>query len=205
MALKPFLFPWKDLRINFAIAGIRSRLLLGCLETTMRSLLMLAMLALASVPAEARRFENSYVSFDLPDDWSCSLEDTEWVCRPPLDAQGRSALVVILTAKFVGPMDSPQTYLRHLEGLTRRNGVSVVTKPEERLIGSTIWLDGTFHNSELPGYDTRYLARIEGRVGVLVTFSAHRSAAAGAQAISNGIAETVEVNSYTARPELQRP
>jgi hypothetical protein len=31
--------------------------------------------------AEARTFANSYLSFDLPSEWACTLEGTEWVSK----------------------------------------------------------------------------------------------------------------------------
>lgn len=155
-------------------------------------------------PAEAKRFENSYIAFDLPDDWTCTLEDTEWVCKPPANASGQISMIVILTAKFVGPQDTPQSYLRHIEGLGGQAGVVVDRPARETLIGQVIWLDALLSNTEIEGYQTRYLARTEGKIGVLVTFSAHHSVASGAQAISDEVARSVEVNSYLARPELQQ-
>lgn len=155
-------------------------------------------------PASAKQFENSYIAFDMPDDWTCALEDTEWVCNPPADPNGKFPMMVILTAKFVGPDDSPQTYLHHIEELGERPGVVVNEPGRERLIGQVIWLDATLSNTEVEGYRTRYLARTEGRIGVLFTFSAHTSVTDTAKEISDRIARSVEVNSYTARAELQQ-
>lgn len=154
-------------------------------------------------PAQAKSFENTYVKFEIPDDWQCSLEDTEYVCKPPAGLDGKYSMIVILTAKEVGPMDSPQIYTQHLEDVGRQAGVETVRAPTSTLIGQVIWLDAIYKNSEVRNYQTRYLARTEGNLGVLVTFSAHLSVADQAQAISDQIAKSVQVNSYRARPELR--
>ncbi|SOE91494.1 hypothetical protein SAMN05446927_8422 [Caballeronia arationis] len=155
-------------------------------------------------PAQSKSFANTYVSFDMPNDWQCVLEETEYVCKPPAGPDGKYSMIAILTAKEVGPMDSPQLYIQHLQddvGTTA--GVETVRAPKSTLIGQVIWLDAIYLNSEVKNYQTRYLARTEGNLGVLVTFSAHLSVANQAQAISDQIAKSVQVNSYRARPELQ--
>jgi len=154
-------------------------------------------------PVEAKRFENAYVAFDLPDAWTCAREDDDWVCQPPPDARGKFSMIVILTAKLVGPDDSPQLYIEHLEEMGRQSGVNADERPRDRLIGQTRWLDATLRNSERPGYQTRYLARIEGRVAVMLTFSAHRTITGAAKPISDALARSVEVNSAYVRPEIQ--
>jgi len=155
-------------------------------------------------PIQAKSFANTYVSFDIPDDWQCSLEETEYVCKPPAGPDGKYSMIVILTAKEVGPLDSPQLYIQHLqEDVGAKAGVKTVLPPTSTLIGQVIWLDATYLNSEIENYQTRYLARTEGNLGVLVTFSAHVSVAKQAQVISDQIARSVQVNSYLARPELE--
>jgi hypothetical protein len=114
-------------------------------------------------------------------------------------------MIVILTAKFVGEEDSPQLYIQHLDKVGRRRGVEVDVPPKDTLLGRSIWLDASLWNSEVAGYKTRYLARTEGEVGVLVTFSAHRSVAAQATSISDQIARSVTINSENVRPELESP
>jgi hypothetical protein len=172
------------------------------LKRSLAALLGCSIVVGVGAPASAKHFENTYVGFDLPDDWSCKLEAYEWVCKPPPGLNGRVSMMVILTAKIVGKGDSPQLYIRHLEEIGDRDGVIIDSPPVDRLIGQTIWLDASLWNSELPNYKTRYLVRTEGRLGVLVTFSAHRSVPEQARAISDMIAGSVEVNSYVARPEL---
>lgn len=167
------------------------------------TLLGTAAAAVLAAPVNAKRFENSYVSFEVPNDWTCELDGTEWTCSPPKNVEGRVGMMVVLTAKCVGPSDSPQLYLRHLEDVARRPGVETTVPSERRLIGGTLWLDGTLRHAEMRNYDTRYLVRNEGDLGVLVTFSSLARLEKSAKPISDAIAASVVVNSSTARPELR--
>lgn len=168
-----------------------------------RFLSSMVLVNLISAPAVAKRFENSYISFDVPDNWTCGKEDDDYVCSPPLDANGKKNMIAILTAKFAGPGDSPQLYKDHLQQLGTKQGVKVDVAPDDTLIGQFMWIDATLENTEIKNYSTRYLARTEGDIGVLVTFSAHRSVSTQAQPISDMIAKSVQVNSYFAHPELR--
>ncbi|WP_431819504.1 hypothetical protein [Burkholderia sp. F1] len=174
------------------------------MRSTVQVVLGLVFVAALVGSAQAKSFANTYLSFDIPDEWQCRLEETEYVCLPPANPEGKYSMTVILTAKEVGPIDSPQLYIQYLQDVVgTKAGVETVRAPTSTLIGQVIWIDAIYWNSEVKDYQTRYLARTEGNLGVLVTFSAHRSVANQAQAISDRIAKSLQVNSYRARPELQ--
>ena len=143
------------------------------------SAVLLGFATLSGAPAEAKVFHNAYVSFELPDKWQCNLEQTEWVCRTS-DAVSNREAIIILTAKEIGPSDSLPGYLQHLKTprtIPSRTGQplqSQVLKVEQRNISSQPWIDGMQLSSEIPNYYTRYLATTKDRIGVLVTFSAHK-------------------------------
>jgi hypothetical protein len=131
-------------------------------------------------PAEAKLWRNAYVSFEMPDTWNCALESTEWVCRSGDGKESREA-IIILTAKEVGPMDSFEAYISHLNTAQQVNyrtmgpSTSRVIYPPKRVsINEHPWVDGLHLGSEVPSYFTRYLATIKDKIAVLVTFSAHR-------------------------------
>jgi len=129
--------------------------------------------------AEAKIFRNSYISFELPDTWKCTLENTEWVCRAETEKESKEA-VIILTAKEVGPTDSLDSYMSHLStaqatAVKSGGGVSkVVYPPKQVQITDTPWVDGLHMASEVPNYFTRYLATIKDKIAVLFTCSAHK-------------------------------
>ena len=127
----------------------------------------------------AKNFKNAYVSFDLPDNWQCHLEDTEWICRSQNKQEARQA-IIILTAKEVGPVDSLDNYERHLKTpktISNRSGKPIQSKvkhSKENQVNNHIWIDGLHLSSEVSGYYTRYLATTKGKIAILVTFSAHQ-------------------------------
>lgn len=128
---------------------------------------------------EAKLFRNSYISFELPPNWDCQLEATEWVCRSQFNDQSREA-IIILTAKEKGPSDTFPEYEKHLKeprqvitgpGKSER---SVVQHVKAVSINDQQWIDGWHLSSEIPGYYTRYLATIKKNIAILVTFTAHK-------------------------------
>src|SRR5665213_1949363 len=143
----------------------------------LRSLLMFALIACGT--AHAKRFRNAYVSFELPPNWNCKLEGSEWVCENDFSGKTKEA-IIILTAKEVGPTDTLPAYLAHLQTprtITGRGGAptrSQIIHVKERMIGNQMWIDGMHLGSEVGPYFTRYLATIKDKISILITFSAHK-------------------------------
>lgn len=135
---------------------------------------------LLSFSSHAKLFRNAYVSFELPPNWNCNLEGTEWVCTNQFEQQSKEA-IIILTAKEVGPTDTIAAYQGHLEAPRMINGVdgkpvqSKVISVKQRQIANHLWVDGMHLGSEVTSYYTRYLATIKERIAILVTFSAHKT------------------------------
>lgn len=132
--------------------------------------------------ANAKIFQNSYVSFELPDNWGCELEGTEWVCvnKFAKKLNEKKEAVIILTAKEKGPSDSIESYETHLKTprkLVNSKGkayVSELKQVKQRKISLQSWVDGLHLGSEVENYYTRYLATTKGQIAMLVTFTAHK-------------------------------
>jgi len=127
--------------------------------------------------ANAAKFSNSYLSFLLPRGWTCKQEEgTEFVCDPPR-AEGEPVhSIMILTAKEAGASDTLSEYRQHLEQRAKMIGPNaVVVAPHLVDISGVIWADATLNASEVPNYNTRYLATVKDGIAVLFTFSAHHS------------------------------
>lgn len=126
-------------------------------------------------PSWSKQFRNAYVSFEMRDNWKCSLEVTEWVCRSDAQNEAKEA-VFILTAKEVGPVDSFDAYTQHLNTPQTAAGApsSVVYQAKQVKINDQIWIDGLHSGSEVPNYFTRYMATIKDQIAILVTLSAHK-------------------------------
>jgi len=129
--------------------------------------------------SNAKLFQNSYVSFELPPRWDCSSEGTEWICRSQIKQDSQTA-IIILTAKEVGPSDGLtqyQSYLKETKVIPNPNGKptrSELKGVKIRKINGQDWVDGLQLGSEIPTYYTRYLATTKDSIAVLVTFSAHK-------------------------------
>lgn len=129
--------------------------------------------------SQAKLFKNAYISFEMEDNWSCTLEQIEWVCRST-DANEAKEAVIILLAKEKGPTDTLPLYESRLNNpisiSSKISGSLVSTvkyKAQRNKINDHDWLDALHQDSEVKNYFTRYLATIKGNVAVLVTFSAH--------------------------------
>lgn len=132
------------------------------------------------VAAQAGMFSSQYISFELPPNWNCKNEGTEWVCISQLEKQAKEA-IIILTAKEAGPTDSLQIYEAHvktprvLPNATGKNVPSQVLSVKQRLINGHPWVDGMHLGSEIASYYTRYLVTVKDRLAIAVTFSAHKA------------------------------
>jgi hypothetical protein len=129
--------------------------------------------------AEAKLFRNAYVQFELPPQWNCMLEGTEWVCSSQNKIDAKES-IIILTAKEVGPQDTFQAYEGYLktpkaiQGANGKATPSQIKSVKQRRINDHPWVDALHLSSEIPGYYTRYLATIKDKLAILVTLSAHQ-------------------------------
>ncbi|MEN9723612.1 MAG: hypothetical protein RJB38_1598 [Pseudomonadota bacterium] len=139
----------------------------------------LLMGALHGTSAQAARFANQFVEFELPPRWQCNLEGAEWVCQSTDETRKRDAIIV-LAAKLKGDQDSLDQYLNHLKSskvYQSVQGRTVKSDPKYAksiTIGEHPWVDSLHLESELPGFYTRYVATVKQDIGVLVTFSINK-------------------------------
>lgn len=129
--------------------------------------------------AQARTFKNAYISFEMQDNWKCTLEQTEWVCKAE-DPQEAKEATIIVTAKEKGEQDSFPNYANHMntpQTSMNKAGAAMISsvkyKAQQKKINDQPWLDGLHQDSEVQYYFTRYLATIKDQIAILVTFSAH--------------------------------
>lgn len=147
-----------------------------------QNLIVIILTQLVFFSASAKIFQNSYISFELPDNWGCELEGTEWVCVNKFSKKfnEKKDAVIILTAKEKGPSDSLEAYEAHLKTPRKlvnskgQNYVSELKQVKQRKISLQTWVDGLHLGSEVQNYYTRYLATTKGQIAILVTFTAHK-------------------------------
>jgi len=142
--------------------------------------LLLALLFWSGSYAEAKIFRNSYISFELPDNWRCTMEGTEWTCFNNLNKKNKDA-VIIFTAKEAGPGDTLANYeaqlkkQRTIPGANKKPVPSKVQYVKRYNLNNKTWIDSLHESSEVEAYYTRYVATVSSGLGILVTFSAHRN------------------------------
>jgi hypothetical protein len=144
-------------------------------------LLALAGLAIIAAPqAQAARFTNQFIEFELPPQWQCNLEGAEWVCQNTNEAKKKDAIIV-LAAKLKGDQDSLDQYMTYLRA--PKTYTSVQGKPVKSelkyaktvSLGGQVWVDALHLESEIPGFFTRYLATVKQDIGVLITYSVNKA------------------------------
>lgn len=137
-------------------------------------------LLLCSFPVGAKSFQNSYVAFEVPDNWTCTQEGVAWTCTPQGPIEAKEA-VIVLAAKVAGPEDNLtafQTYLGTPKRLPTKVGTpmpSQVMYAQERLLASTKWVQAQHLGSEIQEFYTLYLATVKDSLAILVSFSAEKT------------------------------
>jgi hypothetical protein len=130
--------------------------------------------------AEAKTFQNSYVSFEVPDNWNCLQEGVAWTCTPSGVIESKEA-VIVLAAKVAGPEDNInnfQTYLAQPKKITTKVGTpmpSQVMYSKPRQLANGQWVQAQHLGSEIQEYYTLYLATVKDQLAILVSFSSERN------------------------------
>ena len=145
------------------------------------SLRLFACVSLLLVPAAANaaRFTNQFIEFELPPQWQCNLEGAEWVCQNTNEAKKKDAIIV-LAAKLKGDQDSLDQYLTYLKSPKTYTSVQGKTVKSEVRYAKTmslqgqVWVDALHMESEIPAFLTRYLATVKADIGVLITYSVNK-------------------------------
>lgn len=142
----------------------------------LNTFVIVAFSLLVAPSAQAAKWSNQFIEFELPPKWNCTLEGAEWVCQSTDEVKKRDAIIV-LAAKLRGTQDTLDQYLAHLKGAkyyTSVKGKPVKSEPKYSKyidLGEQNWVDSLHLESEIPGFYTRYLATIKKDIGVLVTYS----------------------------------
>jgi hypothetical protein len=137
-----------------------------------RALFGLAVL-LGAAPALA--LNTAYVNFEHPDGWKCELSQGVWICQSTIEPD-RKESVVLSIATMRTEWDSLDNYLEYLKKprpVQDEDGnqlTSKVTYARKRNINGVEWIDSLQYNSELPGFWARYLATVQDKLAILITY-----------------------------------
>jgi hypothetical protein len=143
-------------------------------------LMTLSLSVFFSSPSQAAKFANQFVEFELPANWVCLLEGTEWVCQNQQDPVKRKEAIIILAAKIQGDQDTLDQYLNYLKNpktYSNSQGKQVTSQvkyAQNKSIAEQPWVDSLHIDSEISGFYTRYLATVKDGIGILVTYSVNK-------------------------------
>ncbi len=135
------------------------------------------MWGLSPATAQGEIFKNQFIQFELPENWSCHVVGTEWVCQNEKNPKIRKEAVMVFAAKVAGKLDSIskyETYLnteRNIAALDKTKLTAKSLYVRKRSIGGHKWVDSMKKNSEIPGFMTRYLATTYKGIAILFTYS----------------------------------
>lgn len=137
-------------------------------------------LSFLSLNTSAKVFQNSYVSFEVPNDWNCMQEGVAWTCTPISPVASKEA-VIVLAAKIAGPEDNLNSFLNFLKTpkkIATKVGTpmpSQVMYAQPRMLAGSKWIQAQHLGSEIQNYYTLYLATVKDQLAILVSFSADRN------------------------------
>ncbi len=147
----------------------------------------------------AAKFANRFIEFDLPANWDCILEGSEWVCQNKTEAEKKRDAIVVLAAKIQGEQDSLEQYQNYLKTPKQYQNTkgepitSQVRYTQNLTIGDQNWIDSLQLDSEVPGFLTRYLATVKDGIGILVTYSVNKNKYPEYQSLFDSMVKTIKV------------
>ena len=126
---------------------------------TLNTVAFASLLFLGGWTAQAKTFQNSYIRFEIPDNWNCAQEGIAWVCAPASSLDAREALIVV-TAKVAGPEDNLaayEKYLRKPKSLSTRSktaSFSRLLSVDHKIISGQEWVEAVhFGGADRPRAD----------------------------------------------------
>lgn len=168
---------------------------------------LLFLILIAGLQANAKTFQNSYVAFEVPDNWNCVQEGVAWTCTPQNVLEAKEA-VIVLAAKVAGPEDNIGNFLAHLKKpktITTKVGTpmpSTMMYAQERLLAGNRWVQAQHLGSEIQDYYTLYLATVKEKLAILVSFSAEKNKYQKYNAVFDKALKTLKI---TANQQLLFP
>jgi hypothetical protein len=144
-----------------------------------RILISASALFLFAGSANAKKYLNDYLEFEIPDYWHCEEEQKGHVCSP-INPSLRNETAIIMSSKMKGATDSIKDYNNKLgkpiesADIKGKKYKSKVQYVKVDTMNGNIWVDSQHESSEVPGFITRYMATINSELAVAITFSAHK-------------------------------
>jgi hypothetical protein len=166
------------------VTSVGSRFLISLLGAFFVTLAVLAgagyLVAQIGVRAPRDPFRAGSFEFDLAPGWWCERESGTFVCTPP--GAPPHAAIAIIAVKERSDQDSLERYEEHLRqahppaaDANPGGKLSEVRYVKRVTLGHAQWIESLQAGSEIPNYDTYYLATVTSLLGILVTMSVERN------------------------------
>ena len=124
-------------------------------------------------------FRAAAFEFELAPGWWCELDGTEYVCSPP--GKPPYSAIAVIAMKGRNEQDNLKAYEEHLRQPQKSGDsgkdegkFSEIRYVRRSVIASQEWVEALHAGSELPNFDTYYLATNTSYLGILVTMSVHK-------------------------------
>jgi hypothetical protein len=149
--------------------------------------------------AEAKLWSTEFIKVQLPEGWTCTREEIDWVCQPDALKQRSEALMVVVVKSANEVDDTLEKYekilkeSREMFDLARKPYTSQVKYVTRKKIKDREWVDSLHVGSEIPGFYTRYLASINDKVAGLVTYSIAESVYPKYAELLNSMIDSLEL------------
>jgi len=119
------------------------------------------------------------VTFTLPQGWTCTNDNTSYVCLDHSQTKDNTSAIVV-SFKNKSPEDSLLFYTNQLKQPRVLKDGEVTTPSEVKLVhelelNGLKWIEGVHLNSELKGYYTHYFITVVDPYAVLITVNVHES------------------------------
>jgi hypothetical protein len=132
-------------------------------------------LAVIILSVQALALQTQYITFEHPEKWTCENAQGTYICQSTQEPDKGEALImsVATIATEWDTLENYQSYLKNPKTYKDDEGndiTSEVSYVHKRKINGVEWIDSLQYNPELPGFWTRYLATVQNKLAILVTY-----------------------------------
>jgi hypothetical protein len=136
---------------------------------------IIALVFLGFLNHKASAIVTAYATFDHPEGWRCELSQGVWICQSTREPERKESVVLSIATMATewDTLDHYEQYLKQTRIIQDEQGHSLtskVTYVRKRNINGTNWVDSLQHNSELPGFWSRYVATVHNKLAILITY-----------------------------------
>lgn len=159
-------------------------------------------LFLLSTISQAKTYSSKFIKFELPPLWECVFQIIKkqpgWTCQNIKKDKQKEAIILFLAKRrgLEGTLPQHLAYLKKKKIFAPPVAYLPVSQPKYALyktIKKHKWVDALHLGSEVPGYYTRYLTTIKGKLEIAMTLSCMQDHYDNYRKIFDNIVKTLEV------------